>query len=42
LIKLDLPNELLVEWFTKSFVNKISHDIAMGGVVTGEQDISRA
>jgi hypothetical protein len=41
LIKLDLPDQLLVEWFTKSFVNKISHDIFMGGVVTEEQEISR-
>jgi hypothetical protein len=42
LIKLDLPDQLLAEWFTKSFVNKISRDIAMGGVVTEEQVISRA
>jgi hypothetical protein len=42
LIKLDLPDQLLVEWFTKSFVNKISRDISMGGVVTEEQAISRA
>jgi hypothetical protein len=42
LIKLDLPDQLLAEWFTKSFVNKISHDISMGGVVTEEQAISHA
>jgi hypothetical protein len=36
LIKLDLPNQLLAEWFTKSFINKISCDIAMGGVVIEE------
>jgi hypothetical protein len=36
LIKLDLPDQLLAEWFTKSFVNKISRDISMGGVVTEE------
>jgi hypothetical protein len=36
LIKLELPNQLLAEWFTKSFVNDISHDIAMGGVVMEE------
>jgi hypothetical protein len=41
LIKLDLPNQLLAECFTKSFMNKISNDIAMGGVVTDEQVISR-
>jgi hypothetical protein len=33
---------LLAEWFTKSFVNDIGHDIAMGGVVTEEQAISHA
>jgi hypothetical protein len=42
LIKLELPDQLLGEWFTKSFVNKIGKDIAMGGVVTEEQAISRA
>jgi hypothetical protein len=36
LIKLELPDQLLAEWFTKSFVNKIGKDIAMGGVVTEE------
>jgi hypothetical protein len=40
LIKLELPNQLLAEWFTKSFVNDISRDITMGGVVTDEQAIS--
>ena len=30
LIKLELPNQLLVEWF----MNNIIHDISMGGVVT--------
>jgi hypothetical protein len=33
---------LLAEWFTKSFVNDIGRDIAMGGVVMKEQAISRA
>jgi hypothetical protein len=42
LIKLDLPDQLLAEWFTKSFVKKIGKDIAMGGVVTEEKAISRA
>jgi hypothetical protein len=37
LIKLDLPDQLLAEWFTKSFVNEISHDISMGGVVTEDR-----
>jgi hypothetical protein len=42
LITLELPDQLLAEWFTKSFVKKISKDIAMGGVVTEEQAISHA
>jgi hypothetical protein len=42
LIKLNLPNQLLAEWFTKSFVNDISKDISMGGVVIEEQAISRS
>jgi hypothetical protein len=42
LIKLELPDQLLAEWFTKSFVNTNSHDIAMGGVVTQEHAISHA
>jgi hypothetical protein len=40
LIKLELPYQFLVEWFTKSFVNEIGKDIAMRGVVTEEQAIS--
>jgi hypothetical protein len=36
LIKLELPNQLLVEWFMKSFMNDIARDIAMGGVVIEE------
>jgi hypothetical protein len=42
LIKLKLHDQLLVEWFTKLFVNDISRDIAMGGVVMEEQAIIRA
>jgi hypothetical protein len=42
LIKLELPDQLLAEWFTKSFVNEIGKDIAMGGVVMEEQAISRS
>ena len=34
LIKLELPDQLLAEWFMKSFMNDIAHDIAMGGFVT--------
>jgi hypothetical protein len=42
LIKLELPDQLLVEWITKSFVNEIGKEISMGGVVTEEQAIIRA
>jgi hypothetical protein len=42
LIKLELPDQLLTEWFTKSFVNEIGKDISMGGVVMEEKAISRA
>jgi hypothetical protein len=42
LIKLELPDQLLAEWFTKLFMNKISRDIDMGGVVTEEQAINCA
>jgi hypothetical protein len=41
-MKLEVPDHLLTEWFTKSFVNEIANDISMGGVVTEEQAISRA
>jgi hypothetical protein len=36
LIKLELSDQLLAEWFMKSFMNDIDHDISMGGVVTEE------
>jgi hypothetical protein len=42
LIKIDLPDQLLAEWFTKSLISKIARDVSMGGVVTEEQVISRA
>jgi hypothetical protein len=42
LIKVPLPDQLLAEWFTKSLIGPIAHDVAMGGVVTEEQAISRA
>jgi hypothetical protein len=32
----------LAEWFTKSLIGPIAHDVSMGGVVTEEQAISRA
>jgi hypothetical protein len=42
LIKLNILDQLFVEWFMKSFMNEISHDISMGGVVTKEHAISCA
>jgi hypothetical protein len=36
LIKIQFSDQLLAEWFTKSFVNDIARDIAMGGVLTKE------
>jgi hypothetical protein len=42
LIKLELLDQLLIEWFTKSFVNDIDHEITMGGVVMEAHAISRA
>jgi hypothetical protein len=42
LIKVPLPNQLLVEWFTKSIIGPIAHDVSMGGVITEEQAISHA
>ena len=42
LIKFRIPHELLTEWFTISFVNKMVADIAMGGCVIEDQAISRA
>ena len=31
-----------MEWFTKSLLPQIARDVAMGGVVTEEEDIARA
>ena len=42
LIKFDIPNQLLIDWFTTSFVNQIAKDIAMGACVTEEQAIAYA
>ena len=33
---------MLVDWLTKSLFRPISHDVAMGGVVTEEKAINRA
>ena len=42
LIKFWIPDQLLTDWFTTSFVPKIAKDIAMGACVTEEQAIARA
>jgi hypothetical protein len=42
MIKVIIPDILLVEWFTKSLLPPIAHDVAMGGVVTEEEAIARA
>jgi hypothetical protein len=42
LIKIDLLDQLLAEWFTKSLISKIACDVSMGGVVTEEKAISCA
>jgi hypothetical protein len=42
MIKVIIPNILLAEWFTKSLLPMIAHDVAMVGVVTEEETIARA
>ena len=42
LLKATIPDQLLVDWFTKSLLPPIACDVAMGGAVTEEQSISRA
>jgi hypothetical protein len=42
LIKETIPDQLLVEWFTKSLLPPIARDVAMGGVVTEEESIACA
>ena len=42
LIESTIPNQLLVDWFTKSLLPLIARDVAMGGDVTKEQAINRA
>ena len=42
LIKAPILDQLLADWFTKSLLPPISWDVAMGGVIIEEQDISRA
>ena len=42
MIKFWIPDQLLTDWFTTSFVPPIARDIAMGACVTEEQAIARA
>jgi hypothetical protein len=42
LIKATITDQLLVEWFTKSLLPPIDHDVAMGVVVTKEEVIATA
>jgi hypothetical protein len=42
LIKETIPDQLLVEWFTKYILPPIAHDVAMGGVITEEESIAHA
>jgi hypothetical protein len=41
MIKEVIPDILLVEWFTKSLLPLITHNVAMGGAVTEEQTIAQ-
>ena len=42
LIEFDIPDQLLTDWFTTSFVASIAKGIAMGACVTEEQAIAHA
>jgi hypothetical protein len=42
MIKAIIPDILLVEWFTKSLLPTIAHDVVMGGAVIEEQAIAQA
>lgn len=42
MIKATIQDQLLVDWFTKSLFPPIARDVAMGGVVIKEQEISHA
>ena len=39
LIKAQIPNQFLMDWFVKSLLPPIARDVAMGGVTTKEQAI---
>ena len=42
MIKSQIPEQLLVDWFTKSLLPPIAHDVSMGSDATKEQVISHA
>jgi hypothetical protein len=42
MIKVIIPDILLAEWFTKSLLPPIAHDVTMGCTVTEEETIARA
>ena len=42
MIKDQIPDKLLADWFAKSFLPPIAQDVAMGGMFTEEQAIIRA
>ena len=42
LIKAPIPDQLLADWFTKSFLPPFAQDVAMGSTINEEQAISRA
>jgi hypothetical protein len=42
MIKEIIPYILLAEWFTKSLLPPISHDVTMGGTVIEEETIAQA
>jgi hypothetical protein len=42
LIKETIPDQFMDEWFTKSILPPIAHDVAMGGVVIQDEAIARA
>ena len=42
LIKDMIPDQFLIDWFVNSLLPPIARDVAMGGVTTKEEAISRA
>ena len=42
MIKVIIPDILLVEWFTKSLLPPITCDVAMGGAIIEEEAIAQA